>query len=78
MKKSVFIQKLKDILEVENAEITEETDLKTLEEYDSLSLLAIIAMVDEYFGKKITAADFNNIMTVKSLMRFIGEHNFER
>ena len=39
MKKSEFMEKLKDALEIDaNKEITEETDLRNLEEYDSIGL----------------------------------------
>jgi len=53
------------------------TNLKELEEYDSLSVLSIIAMIDEKFGKKIPGQNFQSITTVKSLMELIGIENFE-
>jgi len=74
-----FINELKEALEIEDEdqEITLETNLKELEEYDSLSVLSIIAMIDKNFGKQIPSLDFIKITTIKSLMDLIGKDNFE-
>ena len=79
IKKEEFIKELKDALEIENEykEITLETDLKYVEEYDSLSVLAIIAMIDKIFGKQISSSDFKKITTVNSLIDLIGEEYFK-
>lgn len=79
MKKEEFIEELKDALEIEDEdqEITIETNLKDLEEYDSLSVLSIIAMIDKNFGKQIPSADFIKVTTVSSLMDLIGKKYFE-
>lgn len=72
-----FIEELKETLELENVKLNEDTNLKDLEEYDSLSVLSIIAMIDEKFGKKLSGQDFQSITTVKSLMELIGKDCFE-
>jgi len=79
MKKEEFIKELKDALEIEDEdkEITLETDLRDLEEYDSLSMLAIIAMIDKNFGKQIPSSDFVKITTISSLMNLIGIEHFK-
>lgn len=79
MKTEDFINELKDALEIEDEdqEITLETDLRYVEEYDSLSVLAIIAMIDKNFGKQIPSSDFSKITTVSSLMELIGKEYFE-
>ena len=79
MKKKEFIDELKDALEIEDEdqEITLETDLRYVEEYDSLSVLAIIAMIDKNFGEQIPSSDFLKITTVSSLMELIGKEHFE-
>ena len=78
MKAEVFINELKEALEIEDEdqEITLETNLKELEEYDSLSVLSIIAMIDKNFGKQIPSADFIKNTTVSSLMDLIGKEHF--
>ena len=77
MKISGFIKELEEALELEDVELTEDTNLKDLEEYDSLSVLSIIAMIDEKFGKKLSGQDFKSITTVKSLMELIGAEQFK-
>ena len=79
MKVENFINELKEALEIEDEdkEITLETDLRYVEEYDSLSVLAIIAMIDKNFDKQIPSSDFANVTTVKSLMNLIGEKYFK-
>ena len=79
MKKKEFIDELKDALEIEdeNKEITLETDLRYVEEYDSLSVLAIIAMIDKNFSKQIPSSDFSKVTTISSLLELIGKEYFE-
>jgi len=77
MKIDDFLYELKETLEIDDVELNEETNLKELEEYDSLSVLSIIAMIDENFGKRISGQDFQSITTVGSLMELIGMENFE-
>ena len=74
-----FIRELKEALEIddEDQEITLETNLKELEEYDSLSVLSIIAMIDKNFGKQIPSTDFAKVTTISSLMDLIGIECFE-
>ena len=79
MKTEDFVNELKDALEIEDEdqEITLETNLKELEEYDSLSVLSIIAMIDKNFGKQIPSSDFVKVTTVNSLKDLIGKKYFE-
>ena len=79
MKVENFINELKEALEIEDEDqkITLEANLKELEEYDSLSVLSIIAMIDKNFGKQIPSADFIKITTIKSLMHLIGKEYFK-
>lgn len=77
MKTSVFIDKLKESLEVENEAITIDTELKSIEGYDSLSILSLIALIDENFNKSLTANQFKSLTTVGSLIELIGKEHFE-
>lgn len=77
MKVDEFIEKLTEILELQDVELGEETNLRDLEEYDSLAVLSIIAMVDENFGRKLSGQNFQSITTVRSLMKLIGDEYFE-
>ncbi|PWN64693.1 phosphopantetheine-binding protein [Chryseobacterium oncorhynchi] len=76
MKTSVFLEKLQEELEEDQA-LTLDTNLKELESYDSISLLSIIAFVDENFNKKIDTKHFKDVQTVADLVNIIGKENFE-
>nr|WP_315030671.1 phosphopantetheine-binding protein [uncultured Chryseobacterium sp.] len=76
MKTSVFLEKLQEELE-EEQKLTVNTNLKELESYDSISLLSIIAFVDENFDKMVDTKDFKDVETVSDLMKVIGNENFE-
>lgn len=78
MKKNEFIDKLKKALEIDSdKEITENTDLRNLEEYDSLAQLAIIAVVDKAFGKQLSADNLMSITSVEDLVKIIGQDKFD-
>jgi acyl carrier protein len=55
----------------ENVEFTSETIFKEIEEWDSLTALTIIAMVDEELEKRITGADIRNCNTIEDLHKLI-------
>ena len=78
MKTDDFIKELKDALEIEDEgqEITVKTYLKDLEEYDSLGVLSIIAMIDKNFGKQIPSSDFVKVTTLGNLIELIGKAHF--
>ncbi|MBP2618666.1 phosphopantetheine-binding protein [Chryseobacterium jejuense] len=76
MKTSVFLEKLQEELE-EKQMLNRDTKLKELENYDSISLLSVIAFVDENFNQQLDPDQFKNMETVSDLMSIIGLENFE-
>lgn len=63
-----FYEKLSDIFE---EEITDETILKDLDAYDSLSILSIVAMCDKDYNFTATASEIRALDTVGDLKAFI-------
>ena len=50
MEMKEFIEKFAEAIEIEDASVlTPETEFRTLDEWDSLSYLSVIAMIDEEF-----------------------------
>lgn len=47
------------------------TKYKDLDEWNSLTALSIIAMVDEVYGKTITGADLRVMTTIEELFSYI-------
>ena len=63
-----FYEKLSDIFE---EEITDESILKHLDAYDSLSILSIVAMCDKDYNFTATASEIRALDTVGDLKAFI-------
>lgn len=51
---------------------TPETEYKTLEEWNSLTALSIIAMVDDNYGKTITGANLRENATLQDLFNYVA------
>jgi acyl carrier protein len=77
MKKNDFYNELIEFLEFEPVTLTEDTELKSLDGYDSMAVMSLIAFCNEKFNKKINAQQIQNLTTVGSLMDFLGRENFE-
>lgn len=50
-----------------------ETDYKTLDEWNSLTALSIISMIDDNYNKTITGADLRKCVTIEELFNFINK-----
>ncbi len=76
MKTEQFIKDLGDLLETD-VELSMTTNLKELEEYDSLAIMGLVAYADKNFGKKIAGEEFSQVTDVQSLIALMGAENFE-
>lgn len=56
----------------EAVEVTPETELKRLPEWDSLAALGVIVMFDVDFGKTITGDDLKNCATINDIYQLLG------
>jgi len=64
-----FIDEMAEILEVDNIDINQE--LESFECWDSLTILSIIAYVDEGFGVSISAQEVNDSKTIGGLYELV-------
>jgi len=64
-----FLKQIAGILEVE--EVKETDELKAFPQWDSLSVLSVIAMLDASYGVNLRAADFGPIKTVGELWNLV-------
>ena len=55
-------------MDVEENTISEETELASLEEWDSVAKLSLTIMLEEDYGKKLTSEDLKNLKTVKMIL----------
>ena len=77
MKKNQFVSQLSEFCEFENENFTLETIFKSINGYDSLAVMSIIAFVDEKFKMSLTASQLNKITDFNSLVERIGKDKFE-
>lgn len=56
----------------EPVELTAETELKSLPEWDSLAALGVIVMFDVEFSKTITGDDLKACSTIADLHKLLG------
>lgn len=78
MKKVNFYRKFQEFLEAESVEsFNSDTNLKNLEEYDSLMIMSIIAFIDDNFSTKLTADQLNDLETISDLIELVGKDKFE-
>ena len=64
-----FLTKIAEILEVEA--VSEKDDLKGFPQWDSLSVLSVIAMLDANYGVNLRAADLATVKSVGELWRSV-------
>lgn len=67
-----FISNFTSQLEIQPLEpITENTDFRSLEAWDSLTVLSIMAMVDEEYGVTLTGEEIRKSNTINDLFEII-------
>jgi len=59
---------LEELLDIEKNTLTEDTELGALAQWDSIAVIAAIAMFDSDFGKVVTAQEVKKFVTVKDIM----------
>ena len=75
MKTNEFILGLAEELELETT-LENTTNLKDLDEWDSMAAMVLIGYVSNEFGVTLNADDLKDITTVDSLMERIGIEKF--
>jgi acyl carrier protein len=70
---TIFIEKFREILEVEGKEILPDDKFREYEEWSSLVFLSLIAMIDEEFDVIIEGKDFKQLITVEDIINAIKD-----
>lgn len=73
MKKSEFLVALEDILQTEDA-LEENQNLEDLEEWDSLSKMAVMAYYKKTFGIELVLGSLKDIKTPLDLIKLAGDN----
>lgn len=77
MNREEMIAKANEVIaeefEVEVADLTPDADIKATLELDSLSLVDLVALIEETFGVKLKGTDVSGVKTFGALYEFIWE-----
>ena len=71
MTKDEFLNEMVEVLQTED-EITFDTILADLAEWDSLSVMATMAFLDKTFGVKTTMKDYKEMKTIGDIANKVG------
>lgn len=71
MNREDFLENFKEVLQTEDS-IDFDTSLADLEEWDSLSIMATIAFLDNEFKKKVSFKDVKSFKTVADIAKKVG------
>lgn len=71
MNRTEFLEKMQDVLQMED-ELTFDTVLEDLDEWDSLAMMATTAFLDKNFNLKLTFNDFKSFTTVEDIAKKAG------
>lgn len=59
---------LEELLDIEKDTLNEDTELEQIRQWDSMAIIALIAMFDETFGKIITPREVKEFKSVKDII----------
>ncbi len=62
-----FIEKLKEVLEIEDREVNASDFFRDYDEWDSLAYLSVIAFFDEEYEIQMEESEFKTLKTIEDL-----------
>lgn len=77
MYKNDFVEEISEFCEFGGGPFSLETDLRSINEFDSLAVMSMVAFIDENFSIQIPAKKFVAITDFNSLIAIIGNDKFE-
>ena len=69
-----FIEKFAEAIDVESSNLTVETEFRTLDEWDSVAYLSVIAMMDEEYDIQIEMSQFKQLKTLGAIAEYIEKN----
>lgn len=71
MTKQEKLALLEETFELEEGELKEDMNLSELENWDSMTKLSLIVLMDDEFEKKLTGEQIKSFVTVKDILDFM-------
>lgn len=72
MTEEQFLAGIADALELDNEDMTINDDFRSYEEWDSLTFLALLTLMNEEYGIKLSIDTFNGIRSWKDLYTMLS------
>lgn len=69
-----FIELFAEALDKEASDLSIDTEFRTLDVWDSMVYLSVIAMLDEEYGIQIENAEFKTLKTIQDIINYIEAH----
>lgn len=69
-----FIEKFAEAIDIEASELTADTEFRTLDEWDSVAYISVIAMMDEEYDIQIEMAQFKQLKTLGAIAEYIDNN----
>lgn len=69
-----FIEKFAEAIDIEATELTADTEFRTLDEWDSVAYISVIAMMDEEYDIQIEMAQFKQLKTLGAIAEYIDNN----
>lgn len=63
---------LEELLELDEESLTPDMELEDIDEYDSMTKLSLIVMMDENFGVKLDSATIKSFETVADIIALMN------
>lgn len=64
---------LEETFDVDEGTLSPDMLLDEIEEYDSMTKLSLIVMVEEEFGRKLTGAEIKEFQTVQDILNIMAK-----
>lgn len=62
---------IEEVLDAEEGSLTVETPLEDVESWDSITMLSLIAMLDEEFDRSISGKELKALKTVADILAYM-------
>ena len=67
-----FLEFIAEVMEVDPAELTEDTEYGSFEKWDSLMHMRMVMETEDRYGTEIPIEDIPNLKTLKDFYRYIN------
>lgn len=71
MDTDTFLANVKDVLEIEDCELSLNDEFRAYDEWSSLAFLSLIAMIDDEYGVVLDGKQFKTLITLGDVMKAI-------